>query len=320
MTVPPPRRFRAAHRDRLDRLMADTMPDISRSQAHKLIEQGFVAIEGIAASRPAQHVEAGSTVEVRLPDRAVDMETAAAIPLHILYEDEHIVIIDKQPGLIVHPVPGLTGITLVDVMRARYPEFAAIEGDRPGVVHRLDRETSGVLAYAKTAIAQQTLKDQWRNRETLKVYLALVRGRVEPAAGIIDAPLGHDPNDVRKRAVVEDGDRAYTEYRVREQYGDEAALLEVRIQTGRTHQIRVHVEAIGHPVLGDTLYGQPSPLIRRQALHAWRLGLRLPSTGEWREFEAPIPADMAGAIEVLRARHAVRPADAVGFAATGGAA
>jgi 23S rRNA pseudouridine1911/1915/1917 synthase len=182
---------------------------------------------------------------------------------------------------------------------------AGIESDRAGVVHRLDRETSGVLAYAKTAVAQQTLKDQWRARETLKLYLALVEGRVQPPAGIIDAPLGHDPNDPRKRAVIEDGDRAYTEYQVREEYGEEAALLEVQIQTGRTHQIRVHLEAIGHPVLGDTLYGHPSELIGRQALHAWRLGLRLPSTGEWREFEAPLPDDMGAAIDVLRERHDV---------------
>src|SRR5690606_38778487 len=132
--------------------------------------------------------------------------------------------------------------------------------------------------------------------------LALVEGRVEPPAGIIDAPLGHDPNDPRRRAVVEDGDRAYTEYQVLEQYGDEAALLEVQIQTGRTHQIRVHLEATGHPVVGDTLYGRRSELIQRQALHAWRLGLRLPSTDEWREFEAPLPEDMAEAIDALRTR------------------
>lgn len=303
------RRFRAGHAGRLDRLMADAVPDISRSQAQKLIEGGRVRVDDSAAVRPAHTVEAGSLVEVCLPDRAVDAEAAASIPLDVLYEDEHVVIIDKQPGLIVHPVPGLTGATLVDVMRARYPELATIEGDRPGVVHRLDRETSGVLAYARTPIAQQTLKDQWRQRETVKLYLALVTGAVEPAAGIIDAPLGHDPQDPRKRAVTEDGDSAHTEYRVREQYGDEAALLEVRIYTGRTHQIRVHLEAVGHPVLGDTLYGRPSSLIGRQALHAWRLGLRLPSTGEWREFEAPLPADMQAAIEELRALHGINPPD-----------
>lgn len=302
-----PRRFRVTRPDRLDRLMAGAVPDVSRSQAQKLIEQGLVSIDGATASRAAHTVAAGATVEVCVPDRGVDQEAAAALPLRVIYEDEHAVIIDKQAGLIVHPVPGLTGITLVDAMRARYPEVAAIDSDRPGVVHRLDRETSGVLAYARTEIAQQTLKDQWRARETMKLYIAIVRGRVEPPAGIIDAPLGNDPNDPRKRAVIEDGNRAYSEYRVLEQYGDEAALLDVRIETGRTHQIRVHLEAIGYPVLGDSLYGQASELIDRQALHAWRLGLRLPSTGEWREFEAPIPDDMTAAIEALRDRHAVTP-------------
>jgi len=314
------RRFRAAHPGRLDRLMASAVPDISRSQAQKLIEQGRVHIDGVPAARAALPVEAGATVEVCLPDRALDSAAVAAVPLHVLYEDEHTVILDKQPGLIVHPVPGLRGVTLVDVMRARYPSIAAIEGDRPGVVHRLDRDTSGVLAYAKTAIAQQTLKDQWRNRETLKLYLAIVRGFVDPSAGIIDAPIGNDPQDPRKRAVVEHGARAYTEYRVREQYGDEAALLEVRIQTGRTHQIRVHLEATGHPVLADMLYGRPSPLIARQALHAWQLGLRLPSTGAWRQFEAPLPEDMTHAIEALRRQHGVAPAEGVPAAAQGDAA
>lgn len=303
-----PRRFHAPHAGRLDRLMADAVPDVSRSQAQKLIEQGRVRIDGATAMRPASTVAAGATVEVCLPDQQVDPRLAASVPLRVLYEDEHAVLIDKQPGLIVHPVPGLNDVTLVDVMRAHYPEVGEIESDRPGVVHRLDRETSGVLAYARTAIAQQTLKDQWRARETLKVYLALVEGRVEPPAGIIDAPLGHDPSDPRKRAVVEAGDRAYSEYQVLEQYGDEAALLEVQIQTGRTHQIRVHLEATGHPVVGDTLYGRRSELIQRQALHAWRLGLRLPSTDEWREFEAPLPQDMAAAIDTLRARHGVDPA------------
>ncbi|MEZ4554457.1 MAG: RluA family pseudouridine synthase [Dehalococcoidia bacterium] len=305
----PIRRFRAGHADRLDRLMATAVPDISRAQAQKLIAQGHVRVDETTASRPAYAVGAGSVVEVCVPDRGVDMAAAASYPLQVLYEDEHVVIIDKQPGLIVHPVPGLTGVTLVDVMRARYPELAAIDGERPGVVHRLDRETSGVLAYAKTAIAQQTLKDQWRHRETVKLYLTLAAGRIEPPAGIIDAPLGLDPLDPRKRAVVEEGDSAHTEYRVREQYSDEAALLEVRIYTGRTHQIRVHLEAVGHPVLGDTLYGLPSPLIARQALHAWRLGLRLPSTDEWREFEAPLPADMQAAVADLRDRHGFDASD-----------
>ncbi len=305
MTTETAHRFVAPRRDRLDRLVAEAVPDLSRSQAQRLIEQGHVTVDGEHATKPALAVDPDTPIEVALPHNAVD-EAAAMVPLDILYEDEHVLVVDKPFGILVHAVPGVPGLSIVDVMRARYPEAADLrEGDyRAGVVHRLDRDTTGVLAYAKTDIARDTLKDQWRARETRKEYVALVEGRVDPPAGIVDADLGPDPNDGRRRAVVEDGEHAYTEYRAREQYGDEAALLDVEIRTGRTHQIRVHLEAIGYPVLGDTLYGHRSAVIARQALHAARLGFRLPSTGEWREFEAPLPEDMRRAIEALRARHA----------------
>lgn len=298
-----PHRFAAPRRDRLDRLVAEAVPALSRAQAQRLIEQGHVTVDGALATRPALMVEAAAAIEVTVPASEAP-PGAAAVPLTVLYEDEHTLVIDKQPGIIVHAVPGVPGITLVDVVRAHYPDADDLQdGDRAGVVHRLDRDTTGVLAYAKTAVARETLKDQWRARETLKQYVALVEGRVDPPAGIIDAPLGPDPDDPRRRAVVESGESAYTEYRVREQYGDEAALLDVTIRTGRTHQIRVHLAAVGHPVLGDALYGRRSTLIARQALHASRLGFRLPSTDEWREFEAPLPDDMRAAIATLRARH-----------------
>ena len=148
-----------------------------------------------------------------------------------------------------------------------------------------------------------TLKDQWRARETEKHYVTIVEGRVEPIAGIVDAELGPDPNDGRRRAVVEEGENAYSEYRVREQYGNDHALLDVEIRTGRTHQIRVHLEAIGYPVMGDSLYGKRSEYIGRQALHAAKLGFRLPSTGEYRAFEAPIPPDMQRVIDTLRTQY-----------------
>jgi 23S rRNA pseudouridine1911/1915/1917 synthase len=311
--LPEPKRFSATRTDRLDRLVADALPALSRTQAQRLIELGHVAVDGAIAKRPAQTVDLEAVVEVSVPADEPPAE-ASNVPLTVIYEDEHTLVIDKPAGLIVHAVtgsptalrsPGARGTTLVDVVRARYPDAEDLQdGDyRAGVVHRLDRDTTGVLAYAKTDVARDTLKDQWRARETLKEYIALVEGRVDPPAGIIETDLGPDPNDPRRRAVVESGEHAYTEYRVREQYGDEAALLDVTIRTGRTHQIRVHLEAIGHPVLGDRLYGNPSPLIGRQALHAARLGFRLPSTDEWREFEAPLPPDMRDAIDVLRQRH-----------------
>jgi 23S rRNA pseudouridine1911/1915/1917 synthase len=311
-------RFAAPRRDRLDRLVTEAMPALSRTQAQRLIEQGYVTVDGGEAVRAALTVEAETAIEVVVPQAQVP-EGAAAAPLVVLYEDEHVLVIDKPAGLIVHAVTGSPdamrgaagrGLSLVDVVRAHYPEAEDLQdGDyRAGVVHRLDRDTSGVLAFAKTDVARDTLKDQWRAREVLKEYVALVEGRLDPPAGIIDAALGVDPNDPRRRAVVESGESAYTEYRVREQYGDEAALLDVTIRTGRTHQIRVHLEAVGHPVLGDRLYGRPSPLLARQALHAMRLGFRLPSTDEWREFEAPLPADMQDAIDRLRERHGVAAA------------
>ncbi|MDP6605167.1 MAG: RluA family pseudouridine synthase [Dehalococcoidia bacterium] len=306
----PRRRFTATEAGRIDRVVAAALPELSRSQARRLIEDGAVAIEGAIVTRPGHATSAGATIEVELPV-VPDLDLLAAdVPLRVLYEDEETLVIDKTPGLIVHPAPGVTGVTLINAVRARYPEVREIDGDRPGVVHRLDRDTSGAMVFAKTETAAQVLKDQWRERETLKRYLALVEGEVDPPEGAIEALLGPDPTNPRRRAVVEDGQSARSLFRVLEQYGAEAALVEVEIHTGRTHQIRVHMAAIGHPVCGDALYGHRSPLIERQALHAIRLGFTLASTGEWREFEAPVPDDINHAIGTLRARHGVEPARA----------
>jgi 23S rRNA pseudouridine1911/1915/1917 synthase len=251
-------------------------------------------------------VAAGAAIEVEVPESGGTLDASTAAPLVILYEDEHTLVLDKAPALVVHPAPGLHELTLVEIVRARYPEVHELdETDRPGVVHRLDRDTSGVMVMAKSAEAQHMLKEQWREREPTKIYLALVEGAVDPPAGIIEAPLAADPTRPGKRAVVEGGQSARSEYRVLEQYSDEAALVEVRIFTGRTHQIRVHMEAVGHAVVADQLYGSASELIGRQALHAWRLAFTLASTGERRTFEAPVPADLTAAIDALRARHGV---------------
>lgn len=303
------RSFTAVDEDRLDRMVAQQVPELSRTQAHRLIEEGRVRVNGVLVDHASHAVTPGAQVEIDLPVTADLDQFADAVELDILYADEHTILLNKQAGLLVHPVRGQSHVTLVNAMRARFPEVRDIdEGNRPGVVHRLDRDTSGVMAYARSATAQAYLKEQWRNRETLKFYLTIVEGVVDPPAGIIDAPLGADPDDPRRRAVVSVGDHARSEYEVLEQYGHEAALVRVRIFTGRTHQIRVHMAAIGHPVIADTLYGRTSDVIGRQALHAWRLGLTLASTGEWRQFEAPLPEDMCAAIRTLRARHGTRPA------------
>ncbi len=300
--------FAAATEGRLDRAVIEQIPSLSRAQARRLIESGAVTVDGQTVTKPGVAVVSGAHIRVEEPTLGPDDLAAAEIPLDILYEDEETLVVNKQAGLVVHPREGVQEATLINAVRARYPEVAEIDDtERGGIVHRLDRDTSGVIALAKTEESQSVLKDQWRNRETEKYYLAIVEGRPDPAEGIIEAPLGPDPADPRRRAVVEDGQYARSQYRVLEQYGDEAALLEVRIFTGRTHQIRVHMLAIGHPILGDFQYGRPSARIGRQALHAWRLGFMLVSTGQFRTFRAPLPDDMCDAIQRLRADYRVTP-------------
>ncbi len=298
---------------RLDLAVVHHIPALSRAQVRRLIEAGHVTIDGMPVLKSGIAVNVGQQVCVEepvLPD--LDL-AAASIPLDILFEDEETLVVNKQPGLVVHPREGVHEPTLINAVRARYPEVAEIDdSNRGGIVHRLDRDTSGVIALAKSTESQAVLKDQWRNRETEKYYLAIVAGRPDLSEGIIDAPLGPDPDDPRRRAVVEVGQSARSQYRVLEQYGDEAALCDVRIFTGRTHQIRVHMVAIGHPIVGDFLYGQASVRIGRQALHAWRLRFTLASTGEWRTFEAPIPEDLREAIRTLRADYQATPAHEIG--------
>ncbi|MXW35131.1 MAG: RluA family pseudouridine synthase [Chloroflexi bacterium] len=301
-------RFTADAEDRLDRLVAGHLMYLSRAQVQRLIGAGHADVDGRPQTRPGRRVRAGAEIAIRLPTTPDLDALAAEADLEVLYEDEELLVVNKKAGLLVHPVQGRPAVTLVHVVRAHRPEVASIGGSRSGLVHRLDRDTSGVIAFAKTEAARDSLRAQWKARETLKVYHAIAEGFVEPAAGRIDAPLGPDPADPTRRVVAERGDPAFSEYRVLEQYGDEAALVEVRILTGRTHQIRVHLEAIGHPIIGDAVYGPASPRIERQALHAHRLGLCLPSTGEWREFIAPRPDDVGAAVEALRDAHEVPPA------------
>src|SRR5690606_34024275 len=209
------RELQASEADRLDRVVAGALPELSRAQARRLIEEGQVLVDGAPAMKASLVVSEGARIEVAVPV-VPDLDLAAIdVPLDVIYEDEQTLVIDKQPGLVVHPAPGVVGVTLVNAVRARYPEVREIDDtERPGVVHRLDRDTSGVMVFAKSAAAQSVLKDQWREREPLKVYLALVQGRVEPIEGIIDAPIGIDPSHPHKRAIVEGGQSARSQYRV----------------------------------------------------------------------------------------------------------
>lgn len=282
---------------RLDHFLAAKMPEHSRSRIQAWIEEGRVRVNG-ARKKASWKVRAGETVEAEPsappPLRAFPED----IPLEILYEDEAVAAINKPAGLVVHAGAGRASGTLVNALLARYGRLSEA-GDplRPGIVHRLDKGTSGVILVARTDAAHRSLAAQFASRTVEKVYLALVEGRVAADSGRIDRPIERDPvRRTRMTARTGRGRRALTEYRVLERY-DRFTLLEVRIQTGRTHQIRVHLSWLGHPVAGDTVYGaaaRPAGLtpLGRPWLHAWRIGFTSPATGGRVVVEAPVPEEL----------------------------
>jgi 23S rRNA pseudouridine1911/1915/1917 synthase len=224
---------------------------------------------------------------------------AEPIPLTVIYEDADILVIDKPGGLTVHPAPGHPGHTLVNAILAHCPGLATSdEPVRPGIVHRLDKDTSGLMVVAKNDSAREYLVRQFKSRTVSKGYLVLVKGKLSPEKGIIEAPIGRDPHRRQRMAIVEAGKEAATRYQVRK-YLDSYTLLEVTPLTGRTHQIRIHLSAIGYPVVGDSVYGMKSTHVNRQFIHAYRLGFRLPSTEQYREFTSLLPVDLEQALEHL---------------------
>jgi len=285
---------------RLDTFLAGLVP-LSRSRIRSLIVSGHVTLDGMVV-KPATRVRAGQQVEMVVPPAEPAAVIPQALPLDILYEDEDLLVINKPPGLTVHPGAGRPSGTLVNALAARIPGLLALGGGlRPGVVHRLDKDTSGLLAVAKTERALRLLQQQVASRAMRRTYLALVHGVVPSQAGTIEAPIGRHPRHRTRMAVVPDGRPATTRYRIVERFRAHT-LIEVTLVTGRTHQIRVHFAHLGHPVVGDPVYGgrRPSPGIARQALHAWRLEFSHPVSGQVLRFEAPPPADFAAA--VARAR------------------
>ncbi len=289
--------------ERLDAFLARRWEQkLSRSYAHGLITEGLVTVNG-APSKPSHRLSRGDDVVVLVPPPQVMTLEAEPIPLRVVYQDEDVIVVDKPAGLTVHPAAGHPRGTLVNALLTVCPELAKIKGTlRPGIVHRLDKDTSGLLVVAKTEAAQASLARQIKQREVQKVYLALVRGQVEPPQGVIDAPIARHPRRRQRMAVVEGGRAAQTRYRVRELLDDDGvtySLVEVEPLTGRTHQIRVHFASIGRPLVGDRVYGKASPLVGRQFLHAWRLGFRLPASGRYQEFESPLPWDLAAALRTL---------------------
>lgn len=282
---------------RLDKYLTQVLPQFSRARLQRLIEQGYVLVNG-QRTKASQRLTRSDRITVELPP-SPGHPLPEPIPLAAIYEDQDIMVIDKPAGLTVHPAPGHPSHTLVNAILAHCPGLT-MDNDvmRPGIVHRLDKDTSGLIVIAKNDFAREYLAAQFKSRTVTKRYLVLVKGRLSPEQGIIEAPIGRDPHRRRRMAVMESGKQATTQYQVRK-YLDNHTLLEVSPVTGRTHQIRIHLSAIGCPVVGDLTYGVRSAHLHRQFVHAYRIGFRLPSTKQYREFTSPLPADLQQALEYL---------------------
>ena len=284
---------------RLDKLVSEACAELSRSYAQKLIGDGYITVNGNVA-KASLRLNAGDKVTVTIPPPPPSPLSPEAIPLDILYEDDDVLVLSKPAGLTVHPAPGHSSHTLVNALLAHFPRLAELSDSlRPGIVHRLDKDTSGLMLVAKNRIAQMNLAEQFKARSVKKTYLTLVKGKLTPESGAIEAAIGRDTANRKRMAVVKGGREARTRYEVIKYYGEKYTLLEVTLETGRTHQIRVHLAAIGYPVMGDGVYGVKSPHLSRQFLHASRLGFKLPSTGEYVEFTSELPEDLQQALEEM---------------------
>ena len=282
--------------DRLDRFVSEKCSELSRTQAQKLIDEGYITVNSLVV-KASYKITVGDEVKIVIPPTPPSPLEPESIPLHIIYEDADILVVDKPAGLTVHPAPGHPNHTLVNAILAHFPHLTDISDSlRPGIVHRLDKDTSGVMLVAKTRAAQLDLVNQFKSRTVLKIYLVLVKGRLTPEHGIIEASLGRDPGNRKRMAVVTGGREARTEYRVIKHL-DGYTLVEVLLETGRTHQIRVHLAAIGYPVMGDATYGVKTPYLFRQFVHAHRLGIKLPSSGEYMEFTSELVEDLETALK-----------------------
>src|SRR6059058_355951 len=282
---------------RLDQFLAKRLPEYSRSRLQHLIRTGFVRLNE-QTTRPRQIVRSGDKINLIEPPLEKIETLPEPIPLNVLFEDDDLIVINKPAGLTVHPGAGQREHTLVNALLSHCATLSGIGGkERPGIVHRLDKETSGCLVVAKNDATHRDLSRQFAARTVEKIYLALVAGKLRKPAGVIEGKIGRHPV-YRKRmsATTLRGRAARTEYRVIRS-GDQASLIECLLHSGRTHQIRVHLHHLGHPVLGDKIYAPRfAKNFPRQMLHAWKLGFRHPCTGEWRSFEASLPADFNEAI------------------------
>ncbi len=302
--------------ERLDRFLAGRIGTLSRSRVKSLIESGAASRDGAELREPAEPVRSGAIYALALPLPRPARPAAQAIPLAILYEDADLIVIDKPPGLVVHPAPGNPDGTLVNALIAHCGDELLVGGEhRPGIVHRLDKDTSGVMVAAKTELAMAALTTAFAARNLDRAYVALTWGVPTPTAGTIESAIGRDPHDRKRMAVRPTGGKpALTRYSTLRAWHAAIALLECRLATGRTHQIRVHLSSRGYPIIGDQLYlrrtpamsrGVPEPArsalldFPRQALHATSLGFAHPRTGEPLAVQAAPPTDMAGLIAML---------------------
>ncbi len=297
-------RFSGESPQRLDKFLVACLSEFSRSRLQGLIDDGFVRLNGLPVTKSAQMLAPGDEVQVRIPPPVPSALVPEQIALSVVFENEDLLVIDKPAGMVVHPAAGHATGTLVHAALAHAPELEGIGGEqRPGVVHRLDKDTSGLILLAKNDRAHRWLQDQFRLRKVAKIYQALVDGRPPTPAGRIEAPIGRDTSLRKKMAVVPPGKgrEAASEYTTLEIFRHHT-LLEVHPITGRTHQIRLHLAFLGCPVAGDTVYGlrKPSLPLGRHFLHAARLTICLPGEAQPRTFTAPLPPELEGILKSLR--------------------
>lgn len=294
----------AAAKVRVDKFVKEQLgEDTSRTQIQIWIEEGAVLVNGTAV-RTNYKLAAGDRIALTIPEAESVEIVPEDIPLDIYYEDSDVIVVNKPRGMVVHPAPGHSSGTLVNALMAHCKDLSGINGElRPGIVHRIDKDTSGLIMAAKNDKSHASLAAQLKEHSVTRRYLALVHGNLSHDQGTVDAPIGRDPHDRKMYTVIDRNSKhAVTHFHVMERFGD-YTLLELKLETGRTHQIRVHMKFIGHPLVGDPMYGRSKgPKFHGQALHAAVLGFVHPSTSEYKEFTAPLPADMMDLLHSLRSR------------------
>lgn len=306
---------------RLDQFLAGALPELSRAQLKRLIDDRHILVDGLTV-KAGLRLKGGEVVSIMVPEPAPAESLPQDIPLHILYQDSDLIVIDKPAGLVIHPAPGHAGGTLVNALLFHCRDLSGIGGElRPGIVHRLDKDTSGVMVATKNDLSHQGLAAQFKRHSIKRRYIALVHGLVGTTTGTIDQPIGRHPTQRKKMSgQSRQGRRAVTHWRTLARFDqDRLTLLELKLETGRTHQIRVHCSEMGHPLVGDPTYGQKNRLqaigdaslkglllrLGRQALHARSLGFEHPVTGEYLEFSSPLPEDLRAIVACLEHKYAV---------------